>query len=540
MGKAISGLGQYQADVNKSLKDLAGKEVVGRIWRKDHTVWQPDPAEITNRLGWLTVSEVMARQVPALVSFADEVRQAGFENTVLLGMGGSSLGPEVLRQTFGPSQGYPALTVLDSTVPAWVQAVTSAINPANTLFLVSSKSGGTVETMSLYRYFHELAEETLGQKAGQNFAAITDAGSSLEGLAREKGFRRAFLNPADIGGRYSVLSYFGLVPAVLSGLDIKTLLERAESMRQSATTDIPLRDNPGAWLGAVMATLALKGRNKLTLVASPAIASFGLWAEQLIAESTGKDGKGIIPVAAEPLMPPQEYGDDRLFVYLRLKGDDNSEIDTAVAKIQTAGQPLVTLELEDRYDLGAESYRWEFAVAIAGAILGVHPFDQPDVQKAKDATACVLKEYQVRGHLPTVDGGQSLEKLLAQAAPGKYLAIMAYLNPTPEIDQALTALRRRVTARYHIATTLGYGPRFLHSTGQLHKGGPDSGLFLQITAKHRQSLPIPGAPYTFEALADAQALGDLQALVSLGRPVASVRLDEASGEALNVRLRINL
>ena len=447
-------------------------------------------------------------------------------------MGGSSLGPEVLRQTFGPSRGYPALTVLDSTVPAWVQAVTSAINPANTLFLVSSKSGGTVETLSLYRYFRELVEKTLGQAAGQNFVAITDAGSSLEQLAGEAGFRRAFLNPADIGGRYSVLSYFGLVPAVLNGLDIKTLLDRAESMRQSTTTDVPLRDNPGTWLGAVMSTLALGGRDKLTLIASPAIASFGLWAEQLIAESTGKDGKGIIPVAAEPLMPPQEYGDDRLFVYLRLKDDDNSEIDTAVAQIQAAGQPLVTLEMEDRYDLGAEFYRWEFAVAVAGAILGIHPFNQPDVQKAKDATADVLKEYQENGHLPPVTSGQSLEKLLAEITPGKYLAVMAYLNPTPEIDQALTALRNQVTARYHIATTLGYGPRFLHSTGQLHKGGPDSGLFLQITAKHRQSLPIPGAPYTFEVLADAQALGDLQALKSLGRPVTSVRLDEASGEAI--------
>lgn len=526
-------MGRYQSALDHALTDLAEREVIERLWRRDHTIWQPNPAEITNRLGWLSIVETMTSQVPGLASFSEEVRQSGFRDVVLLGMGGSSLGPEVLRQTFGVRQGYPRLTVLDSTVPAWIQTVTHAIDPAHSLFLVSSKSGGTIETLSLYRYYRELVEGSLGQDAGRNFVAITDAGSSLEKLARETSFRQTFLNPADIGGRYSVLSYFGLVPAALGGLDVKKLLERAEIMRQNASQ--PIGENPAAWLGVVIATLAQQGRDKLTLLTSPAIASFGLWAEQLIAESTGKDGKGIIPVAAEPLMSPENYGDDRCFVFLRLKGDDNAAVDEATAKIQAAGQPLVTLELEDHYDLGAEFYRWEFAVAVAGAILKINPFDQPDVQSAKEATNHVLEAYRKSGRLPDTPDtkdGLSLKELLAKVKPDSYLAIMAYLNPTLEVDQALTELRQRVTARYRIATTLGYGPRFLHSTGQLHKGGPASGLFLQITAEHEPSLPIPGAPYSFGVLAEAQAGGDLQALKSRRRPVANIRLIKASGSAI--------
>lgn len=520
-------------DVEAALAELQKRELVGRIWRKDYTVWNPDPKEITNRLGWLTVTELMSEQVPTLSSFAEEIRNAGFRNVVLLGMGGASLGAEVLRQTFGSTAGYPELIVLDSTVPAWVQAVTKAIDPARTLFLVSSKSGGTIETLSFYKYFRGLVESAMGkERAGQNFVAITDPGTLLARLAEETGFRRVFLNPSDVGGRYSVLSYFGLVPAVLIGVDIAVLLERADSRRERCVSGVPARENPGAWLGATMGTLARQGRDKLTLVTSPSISSFGLWLEQLIAESTGKDGKGIIPVAGEPLMDSAYYGDDRLFVYLRLEDDDNSAIDAAMERIKSSGQPMLSLKLRDRYDLGAEFFCWEFATAVAGAILCIHPFDQPNVQAAKDLTGRVLQEYQASGRLSPVVVAHSLDDLLAGVRQGNYLAIMAYIRQTLEVDQALADLRRRVVERHHIATTLGYGPRLLHSTGQLHKGGPGTGLFLQITTDHKKDLLIPGEPYTFGVLADAQALGDLQTLQSLGQRVIRIHLDLDDGTVL--------
>jgi len=520
-------------DVEAALADLQKREVVARIWQRDHTVWKSDPGEISNRLGWLTVTDLMREQVPALRSFAEEVRGAGFRNVVLLGMGGASLGSEVLRQTFGSADGYPELIVLDSTVPARVQAVTESIDPSSTLFLVSSKSGGTIETLSFYKYFRNLVEQAVGREpAGQNFIAITDSGSSLAKLAEETGFRRIFLNPSDVGGRYSVLSYFGMVPAALTGIDIMTLLERANHMREECATSVPARENPGAWLGAAMGSFARLGRDKLTLVTSPSIGSFGLWLEQLIAESLGKDGKGIIPVAGEPLMDAAIYGDDRLFVYLRLEGDDNATIDAAMERIKSSGQPVVHLGLQDRYDLGAEFFRWEFAIAVAGAILAIHPFDQPNVQAAKDATGRVLQEYCASSRLPPVEVAHSFKDLLGDARQGSYLAIMAYMLQTPEIDRVLEDIRRRVVEKYRIATTSGYGPRLLHSTGQLHKGGPNSGLFIQVTADHRKDLPVPGEPYTFGVLADAQALGDFQALQSLGRCVVRVHLDSGDGMAL--------
>jgi glucose-6-phosphate isomerase/transaldolase/glucose-6-phosphate isomerase len=527
-------LGKHLTRLEDTLADLQRRDVVGRIWRRDHTVWKPDPREITDRLGWLTVTDVMCDQITTLEGFALEVRNAEFHHVVLLGMGGSSLGPEVLRQTFGSESGYPELIVLDSTVPAWVQAVTEAIDPARTLFLVSSKSGDTIEPNSLYRHFRGMVEKTAGQKdqVGQSFVAITDPGTSLERLAREEGFRRAFLNPPDIGGRYSVLSYFGLVPAALMGIDIAVLLDRADRMREGCASCVAAHDNPGARLGATLGTLAAAGRDKLTLVTSPSIGSFGLWVEQLIAESTGKDGRGVVPVAGEPGLAPMHYGDDRLFVYIRVDGDENAGTDASIEGIESHGQPVVRLELHDRYDLGAELFRWEFATAVAGAILGVHPFDQPNVQQAKDLTAQVLREYQVAGEMPAAATGPPSE-LLSQARPGDYLAITAYVRQTPETDRALSELRRRVMERYRIATTLGYGPRFLHSTGQLHKGGPRTGLYLQITADHDGDVSIPGEPYTFGVLADAQALGDLRALLATGRRTASVRLK--TGDAAAIR-----
>ena len=533
-------LGELLPSVEAAVADIQAREVVERIWRKDHILWKQNPTEITDRLGWLTISDVMCDQVPVLEAFAKEVKDAGFRYVVLLGMGGSSLGPEMVRQAlrtgprgeaFGNTSGYPELIVLDSTVPAWVQAVADAIDPARTLFLVSSKSGGTIESLSLYKHFRALVERARGEaKAGESFVAITDRGTSLERLAREQEFRRVFLNPADIGGRYSVLSYFGLVPAALMGVDITALLDRADCMREGCASCVAAQDNPGAWLGAVMGVLALEGHDKLILVTSPSVGSFGLWVEQLIAESTGKEGNGIIPVAGEPLVAPDYYGDDRLFVYLRLEGDDNAATDAAMERIESSGRPVVRLEMRDRYDLGAEFFRWEFATAVAGAILGVNPFDQPNVQAAKDLTDSVLKGYQASGRLPQMEARNSLKGMLVEARPGDYLAIMAYLRQTPDMDEALAHLRQGVMARYRIATTLGFGPRFLHSTGQLHKGGPAKGLYLQITAGHDKDMDIPGEPYTFGVLADAQALGDLQALQGLGWPAVRIHLGP-DGEA---------
>jgi glucose-6-phosphate isomerase len=526
-------LGRYASEVEATLADLKKQEIIARIWQKDYTIWKPEPREITNRLGWLNVTELMKEQVPALESFAEEIRDAGFGKVVLLGMGGASLGSEVLHQTLGNATGYPELIMLDSTVPAWVQAVTEAIDPSHTLFLVSSKSGSTIETLSFYKYFRGLVERVVGkEKAGKNFVAITDSGTPLARLAEEAGFRRVFLNPADVGGRFSVLSYFGLVPAALMGINVSALLERASSMREGCASYVPPEENHGAWLGAVIGTLTLQGRDKLTLITSPSLDSLGLWVEQLIAESTGKDGKGIIPVAGEPLIDSFPYGDDRFFIYLRLEGDDNSAIDAAVERIKSLGQPVITLVLRERYDLGAEFFCWEFATAVAGAILGIHPFDQPNVQAAKDLAVRMLREYQARGHLPPMLTTDSPTELLAEAKPGTYFAIMAYLRQTPEADEVFSTLRRRVLEKHHIATTFGYGPRLLHSAGQLHKGGPNTGLFLQITADHAQDLPIPGEPYTFGVLADAQALGDFETLQSLGRHVVRVHLGSEGEKAL--------
>ena len=527
-------LGDYLAGVESGLSGLKSRRVISRIWSGDHTVWKPDPTEISNRLGWLTVTDAMREQTPAMQALAQEVRDAGIRHVVLLGMGGSSLGPEVLRQTFGSAPGYPELIVLDSTVPGWVQSVTDAIDPAHTFFLVSSKSGSTTEPNMFYAYFRGLVEKAAGKDgAGQHFIAVTDAGTSLEKLAIDQGFRRVFANPPEIGGRYSVLSYFGLVPATLIGLDLSKLIDRADRMREETFSNVTVQENPGAWLGAVMGVLAQQGRDKLTLVTSPSIGSFGLWVEQLIAESTGKEGLGIIPVAGEPLTSPNHYGGDRLFVYLRLDGDNNDESDRAVQAIQESGQPLVRLNLMDKYDVGAEFFRWEMATAVAGSILGINPFDQPNVQAAKDMTDSVLGQFERSGELPPMEASSSLGDLLSQGGPGDYLVIMAYIRQTPQVDQALDDLRRKVTARHGIATTMGYGPRFLHSTGQLHKGGPGSGLFLQLTGEHAHDLTIPGAPYTFGVLADGQAVGDLRALLASLR--RAVRVDLGTNPEAAIR-----
>ncbi len=508
-------------------------DVVNRIWKKVHTVWKLEPAEITNRLGWLYLNDTMSGRVKELESFARETRNAGFHHVVLLGMGGSSLGPEVLKQTFGSSPGYPPLIVLDSTHSAAVEAVARTIEPRHTLFLVSSKSGTTTETMSLYRYFHCRVNGEVGEeKGGLNFVAITDENTQLSRLAQETGFRRAFNNPADIGGRYSVLSCFGLLPAALTGINISTLLERASRMQESCAPCADIYENPGAWLGALIGKMALNGRDKLTFILSPSVHSFGLWIEQLLAESTGKEGKGIIPVIDEPLVLPEYYGDDRLFVYLRMKDDDNLKTDEAVMRLEVAGHPVIQLEMSDQYDLGAEFFRWEFATAVAGAVLGINPFNQPDVESTKAETRELLKGFQEAQRLPYIESCNYPRQWLEQAKRGDYLAVMAYLNPTPAVDRALAGLRERIIRKYRIATTLGYGPRFLHSTGQLHKGGPNKGLFLQLTAARRKDIRIPGEPVTFNILTEAEAQGDYKALESQGRRVTRVQLCSGSGAAI--------
>jgi Phosphoglucose isomerase len=481
------------------------------------------------------------------------VRTAGFKHAVLLGMGGSSLAPEVMDETFGVAPGQPKLIILDTTDPDTIDAVEHEIDLAHTLFIVASKSGGTLETLSHFKYFFAKVEALGGGKPGAQFIAITDPGTKLDSLAQEHGFRQVFRNPPDIGGRYSALSFFGMVPAAIIGIDVEKLLDCAESMQQACDQGVPARDNPGVWLGAVMGTLALHGHDKVTLVASPPIATFGYWVEQLIAESSGKEGKGIVPVEGEALGRPEVYGADRLFVYVRTQEGADPTQDERVATLERAGQPVVRLGMEDLYDLGQEFFRWEFAIAVACALIGVNAFDQPNVQESKDVTDALLAQYSQNGKLPeptpvlktesgrvalVAEGPQaarvaqagSLQEALSafanQARPGDYFALLAYVQRTPETDAALQRIRLRLRDAHRTATTVGYGPRFQHSTGQLHKGGPNTGLFLQFVAANRTDKPIPDAPYTFGTLKAAQALGDLQTLERRGRRV--IRLDLGS------------
>lgn len=517
-------LGSLQTGVDTALTDLARDRVVPRLWAGDHTLWSPDPKEIVDRLGWLTAAAQMQEQIGRLKTFAGSVREAGFSSVVLLGMGGSSLGPEVLRCTFGSARGCPRLWVLDSTVPGVVREVTRAIHPARTLFILASKSGGTIEVLSLFSHFWQVVATARGHTGGAQFMAITDPGTSLAALAQERGFRTTFLNPPDIGGRYSVLSYFGLVPAALIGVDMTTLLGRGVEMAQMCGPDVAPPDNPGAYLGAVMGALGRSGRDKVTVIASPKVRTFGLWAEQLLAESTGKEGRGLIPIADEPMVPPAAYGNDRLFVYLRMNGDTNSLVDRHVRALERAGHPVVRLTLRDRYDLAAEFFRWEFATAVAGRLLGIHPFDQPNVQESKENTARILETVKAEGRVPPVTADDTPADLLKKAAPGKYLAILAYMRFSSKTDAAIKALRKKILMRHRLATTAGYGPRYLHSTGQLHKGGPDTGLFLQLIEQMTPDVPIPGAPYPFGTLAEAQSVGDWQSLRAHHRPVVRVLL----------------
>ncbi|MDE2686540.1 MAG: glucose-6-phosphate isomerase [Chloroflexota bacterium] len=519
--------------VASAIADLDSRQVPQRIWQRDHTVWKPDPSEIVDRLGWLTVAGEMRGRVAELQAFADEVKGDGYRLVVLLGMGGSSLGALALQRLFGSADGYPELLVLDTTIPDTIAEASQAIDCTKTLFIVASKSGTTIEPNMLYRHFRAEVERELGAAdAGQHFAAICDSGTALERLAESQGFRHVFTNSADIGGRYSAQSLFGLVPAALMGIDIAALLDRVVAMGAACAPGIPARDNPGAWLGVFIGTNAVAGRDKLTVVSTPSLDGFGLWVEQLLAESTGKDGSGIVPIAGEPSLDVDAIGDDRLFVYARLNGDDTADTDSYIDRVESAGIPAVRLTLEDRHDIGGEFFRWQFATAVAGSLLGIHPFDQPDVQSAKDNTERLLADYHTTGIAPSLDTVGSLVALINEVRDGDYLAITAFAKPTVELESAIDRLRGKISAACGVATTFAYGPRYLHSTGQLHKGGAANGLFLQLTQLDGADVTIPGAAFTFGTLAAAQAQGDLNALAALGRPVARINLPRDAAQTI--------
>jgi transaldolase/glucose-6-phosphate isomerase len=507
--------------------ELAQREnVARRVWSKDESLWGgPGVPEIADRLGWLNVSDQLLEQASDLRAFAEEVRADGFTDAVLLGMGGSSLGPEVIRRSFGELDGGLRLHVLDTTDGEAVVGLERSLDLAKTFFVVSSKSGGTIETLSHMNWFYA---KTGGN--GAQFAAVTDPGSPLIAEAERNGFRRVFRNDPNIGGRYSVLSHFGMVPAALMGVDLEALLGSAQEAEAVCNSFDTPAHNPGLWLGVALGELANQGRDKLTFVVSPRISSFGLWVEQLIAESTGKQGKGILPVAGEPLGEPEGYGDDRVFVYLRDAEQPDEEIDGKVEAIRSAGQPVITVTTDGPEGLGRIFFIAEFAVAIAGWVLGINPFDQPNVQEAKDNTAKVLEDTDP----PVLEAAtdDELRALLAQAAPPKYVAIMGYVEPSEEFDAAIDELRTAIRDATKATTTFGYGPRFLHSTGQYHKGGPANGLFLQLIHDGDGHQVIPGVVYSFDQLKNAQATGDLLTLRDHGLPAERVRLQGDPVEAL--------
>ena len=520
-------LGAYQAAVDQALAQMAAADVLKRIEQRDYTVWRDDPAEIRNRLGWLDAPAGMGTTVPRLQALRQTLLAEGYSDVLLLGMGGSSLAPEVFYNIFGGDPAGLRLAVLDSTDPGAVLAQAARLNPATTLFIVATKSGGTVETFSFFKYFYNWTVDALGaEAAGAHFVAITDPGSKLQAVAGQLQFRDTFLADPNVGGRYSALTFFGLLPAALVGVDVAQLLDRAQAVRK----------DDGATLGAILGALAKAGRDKVTFVTSPALANFGDWVEQLIAESTGKDGTGILPVVGEALGDPAVYGADRLFVYLRLAGADaaQGEHDAALAALAAAGHPVVTIRLHDLYDVGGQFFLWELATAVAGHLLGIQPFDQPNVESAKVLARQMVAAYHELGRLPEDTpaplSSTALRAFLAASRPGDYIALQAYVPPTPATTAALNALRLALRDRLHLATTVGYGPRFLHSTGQLHKGDGNNGLFIQFTADVLQDAPIPdeagaaASGMSFGVLIQAQALGDGQALRDAGRRVIRFHL----------------
>jgi transaldolase / glucose-6-phosphate isomerase len=513
---------QYQPAIDRRLERAAREEVARRAFDHDDTLWgEAGQAEVSNRLGWLDIHDRLLAEVDDLEAFAQKAHDDGLTEAVVLGMGGSSLAPEVFRRSFGTRGDRLIVHVLDSTDAGAVRDVEAEIDVAKALFVVSSKSGGTVETLSA---FHHFWERTGGN--GAQFVAVTDPGTSLEALASERGFRRAFINDPNIGGRYSALSFFGLVPAALLGADLRGVLEGAAQLEESLRT-ADAASNPGLWLGSVIGELAIAGRDKLTFVVDPPIESYGLWVEQLIAESTGKHGTGVLPVADEPVGAPEAYGNDRVFVHLH---DAESapthpavrDNDAALARLTEAGQPVITIPAHGAADLGRIMYLFEFATAVAGWVLGINPFDQPNVQAAKDKT----KEVLGMASAPQIAEADAaaLAKLI-DAGPSSYLAIQGYVAPSPEFDGEVEALREQLRDRTTMATTFGYGPRYLHSTGQLHKGGKPDGRFLQLVHEADEDVTIPGGdPSSFETLKRAQADGDLLILREHGLPAERIVL----------------
>ncbi len=545
----FASLAKYQDAVDTALVEMEADEITTRIWARDYTVWKPEPAEIANRLGWLRIPEIMLNDIDRMENLAANLFSEGYTHARLLGMGGSSLAPEVFRETFGVGPKNLDLSVLDSTDPDSVQALTKGIDLSKTLFVVATKSGGTTETLSFFKYFYNQVKQAVGvDKAGDHFIAITDPGSKLESIAKSYNFRTTFLNDPNIGGRYAALSYFGLVPAALLGVDLEVLLQRAMvAQRKCGISDNVLEGkNPASLLGAILGELAktengLPKKDKLTLVISPEISSFGDWVEQLIAESTGKEGMGILPVVGEPLGSPDVYGDDRYFVYLRLADDDTN--DAAIQELLEAGFPVVRMDLDDKYDLGAQFFLWEMATVVAGYRLGINPFDQPNVESAKILAREMVNEYMDKGVLPSGEfapmSADTLDSFLDNSvSPGSYITLQAYLHPTSEVKSALRDLRLKLRNHYKVATTLGFGPRFLHSTGQMHKGDSGNGIFVQFTSSTSHDIPIPDeagedeSAMGFGVLKASQALGDAQALLDAGRQLIRFDLGTAIIENL--------
>lgn len=520
-------LGPNQPAVDEAIKRAEKEKFVDRIWNRDATLWKSDDAHkkiIGNALGWLTVSELMSKYASQLRAFADSIRK-DFDAIVVLGMGGSSLCSEVTKRVFGKKSGYPELLVLDSTIPDAVRNLESRLDLKRTLFMVASKSGTTTEPVMFHHYFYDRVKSVKGDKAGENFIAVTDPDTQLGKEAQRDKFRKVFINPPDIGGRYSALSYFGMVPAAISGVDVEKLLDRAVHAAHVAAVP-SIKKNPAAMLGAVIGAMALKGRDKLTLITPAPLDTLGLWVEQLIAESTGKEGKGVIPVAGEPLLDVRDYGNDRLFVCVRLRGSDDVK---RLKELADAGHPVVDQVLDDPLDLGEIFFTWEFATAVAGALIGIDAFDQPNVQESKDNTKRLLEEYKSTGKMTfnekqIAPDDPAVAALLGQVKAGDYVALTEYFAGTPKRDKLIAEIRETIARSLHVATTTGYGPRFLHSTGQLHKGGPATGVFLQLTGGGGDDIQLPGEKFTFGVLARAQAIGDLQSLASRKRRAVSIAL----------------
>ncbi len=556
LNKKQFSIGKHKSKVEKTLKKFDKQNLIKRIWDKDATVWKKEPeynALIKNRLGWLSLPVTMKVNLDEINTFVDEVKAEGFSYAVVMGMGGSSMCPEVCAETFGVKNGYLRLFILDSTGVNMISDVEDSIDIDKTLFIVSSKSGGTIEVDSFMRYFFKKVSDLKGADAGTQFVAITDPETQLESHAKENNFRKIFVNPADIGGRYSALSYFGLVPAALIGVDIKKLLSNAEDMMDECM-NVKSGKNPGALVGVIAAELAKDGADKLTFVLPYEINSFGYWVEQLIAESTGKEGKGILPVEGEGIGKPSSYGKDRVFVYFGIGKEDKQE-KKIMRDFMKKKFPVISIAMKDLYDIGGQFYLWEFATAVMGAVLEINPFDEPNVKESKDNTGNVLsyfetnkklpdessqaehnnlkiyldenlfkKKLSVKGKTGKLDAEDCLRLFFKQEKKDDYIALMAYIHKNKTTEKLLQKIRELIRNKKETATTLGYGPRFLHSTGQLHKGGPDNGMFIQITSNDTKDLEIPGKPYSFSVLKHAQAIGDYESLIKHKRRVLKVNI----------------